>query len=76
MYKCYIVDKQVLQRQNLLIDERKTNEPNPLHVPANIRKMSHGLTHTQTQYIQGQYDDSINIQVSPSLNKQLYLTYA
>jgi hypothetical protein len=31
--------------------------------------------HTQTQYIPGQYVDSIDIQVSPSLNKQLYLTF-
>ena len=27
---------QVLQQQNLLIDEQKTNEPNPLYAVANI----------------------------------------
>jgi hypothetical protein len=29
---------QVLQQQNLLIDEQKTNKPNPLHALANITK--------------------------------------
>jgi hypothetical protein len=29
---------QVLQQQNLLIDEQKTNEPNPLYALANITK--------------------------------------
>jgi len=69
MYKCYIADMQVLQQQNLSINEQKTNEPNPLYTLANITKKSHSLIHTQTQYIPGQYNDSINIQVSPSLNK-------
>ena len=51
MYRYYIVGMlnipnygltpfymQVLQQQNLLIDEQKTNEPNPLHALANITK--------------------------------------
>jgi hypothetical protein len=29
---------QVLQQHNLLIDEQKTDEPNPLHALANIMK--------------------------------------
>ena len=29
---------QVIQQQNLLIDEQKTNEPNPLHALANTTK--------------------------------------
>ena len=29
---------QVLQQQNLLIDEQKTNEPKPLHALANLTK--------------------------------------
>ena len=31
-------DMQVLQQQNLLIDEHKTNEPNPLYALASITK--------------------------------------
>jgi len=61
---------QLLQQKNLLIVGQKTKEPNPLYALANITKRVTQLdTHTQTQYIPGQHDESINIQVSPSLNK-------
>ena len=37
---------QVLHEQNLLVDEQKTNEPNPLYVLANItKKVTHLDTH-------------------------------
>ena len=36
---------QVLQQHNLLIDEQKTNEPNPLYALANVTKR-HTARHT------------------------------
>ena len=40
---------QVLQQQNLLIDEQKTNEPNPLYALTNITKhVTQPDTHTNS----------------------------
>jgi len=56
---------QVLQQQNLLIDEQKTNESSPLYALANKTKYVTQLdTHSQTHYIPGQQEESINIHVS------------
>jgi len=63
---------QLLQKQNLLIDEQKVNEPNPIYALGNVTKhvtLHDTHTHTHTKYIPGRYTDSISTQAGPSLNK-------
>jgi hypothetical protein len=53
--------KQMLQQQNLLINEQKANEPNPLYTLANImNNTSHNLIPTLTQYMPDQHTNDIN----------------
>ena len=66
---------QLLQQQSLLIDEQKTNEPNPLYALANVTKHVTQLDKTQTQYVSGKHDSNINIQVSPSLTFRNLASY-
>jgi len=60
---------QVLQQQNLLIDEQKTNEPNPLYGLANVTKQVTQLdsdsAHTWPAQWQYQHtDESIMKQIT------------
>ena len=56
-------------QQNLLIDEQKTNEPNPPYGLANITKHVTQLDKHTDSVGTGKHNSNINTQVSPSLNK-------